>query len=455
MKGEMAVRNWIIPAILAIALIFTGVWGYNQYKINQQYSIHMDNLYQKSFYELVGNVGSVENGLAKLMVSGDRTQHMMLLSDITRQADGAQTDLGQLPVSHIALTKTAKFLNQLSDYAWFLNKRVAEGKPINVEEMENLRKLHENASKMNGELNKLSAEVMRSDSGWGKLISTGKASFYEISDDLYTTQFVNIEKTGIDYPSLIYDGPFSEALNQARGTELKGAPVTEQQAREIALRFIGTNRAARIEKSSDGNNGILDTWGFQVWTREDADNPIFVSVSKRGGKVVNLIGQHNAAKETLSIEQAMEKARKFLEDNGYKDMVASYQQNFEGLSTINFAYSMDDVIVYPDLIKVKIALDDGFIYGLDARNYLLAHKERQLSEPKLTLEEAQKLVNPELRITSSQKAIIPTEGKQERLCYEFKGELGKKRFIVYIDANTGQEADILQIIDTENGSLTM
>jgi hypothetical protein len=55
--------KWVLPAVLALALAFTGMWGYQQYKMNQQYSRHMDNLYQKSFYELVGSVGSVENGL--------------------------------------------------------------------------------------------------------------------------------------------------------------------------------------------------------------------------------------------------------------------------------------------------------------------------------------------------------------------------------------------------------
>ena len=52
-------KHWIVPAVLAIALIFTGVWGYQQYQLNQEYMRHMENIYQKSFYELVGNVGSV------------------------------------------------------------------------------------------------------------------------------------------------------------------------------------------------------------------------------------------------------------------------------------------------------------------------------------------------------------------------------------------------------------
>lgn len=450
-----SLKNWILSAVLAVALALTGAWGYNQYRLNQQYNIQMENFYQKSFYELVGSVGSVESGLAKLMVSGDRSQHVMLLSEISRQSAGAQMDLGQLPISHAALNKTSKFLNQLSDYTYFLNKKVSEGKTISLEEMDNLSKLHENAAKMNEELSRLSEEVLKSPASWAQFMRNDGSDIYEASDDLYTKQFINIEKTGIDYPSLIYDGPFSEALNQETGTELKGPAVTEQQAGDIAIKFIGSNRAAKIEKSSDGSNGVFDTWGFQVWPKEDADNPMFISVSKKGGKVVHLIGQHNVTKESLSIEQAVEKAKEFLNDNGYEDMVFTYQQNFEGLSTINFAYAQDDIIIYSDLIKVKIALDDGNIYGLDARNYLLAHMERKLEEPKLSLEEAEKLVTPSLRITSSRLAVIPTEGKSEQLCYEFKGEMNQNKFIVYIDAYTGQEANILQIIDTDNGSLTI
>lgn len=447
--------KWVLPAVLALALAFTGMWGYQQYKMNQQYSRHMDNLYQKSFYELVGSVGSVENGLAKLMASGDRSQHAMLLSQISRQADAAQMDLGQLPISHIALDKTAKFLNQLSDYTYFLNKEVSRGKTIHVKEMENLKQLHDNAAKINSELVRLSTETLKSRTGWGELMRAAKSSFYEASDDIYTKQFVDIQKTGIDYPSLIYDGPFSEALNLQQGGELKGAAVTEQQARDAALKCIGSERVTRIEKSSDGSNGILDTWGFQVWLKDQPEQPVFISISKKGGKVVHVIGQHTAEKEALSIDEAMEKAGQFLEENGYPDMVPTYQQNFEGISTINFAYAQNDVIFYPDLIKVKIALDDGHIYGLEAVNYLLAHKKRDLEEPELTVDQARKLVNPNLHIHSSRLAVIPTEGKRERLCYEFKAKLGEKRFIVYIDANTGEEADILQIIDTENGSLTM
>jgi len=59
-----------------------------------------------------------------------------------------------------------------------------------------------------------------------------------------------------------------------------------------------------------------------------------------------------------------------------------------------------------------------------------------------------------LEITSENLAIIPTEWKTEILCYEFKGKIDDTDFLVYINAETGREENILVIIDTPNGILT-
>lgn len=49
--------------------------------------------------------------------------------------------------------------------------------------------------------------------------------------------------------------------------------------------------------------------------------------------------------------------------------------------------------------------------------------------------------------------MIP-KGKREVLCYEFKGKYKDSDFIVYINAENGNEEEILQIIKDENGVLT-
>ena len=40
-------------------------------------------------------------------------------------------------------------------------------------------------------------------------------------------------------------------------------------------------------------------------------------------------------------------------------MKETYFLKQEGVMTINYAYSQEGVIAYPDLIKVKVALDNG------------------------------------------------------------------------------------------------
>ena len=136
-------------------------------------------------------------------------------------------------------------------------------------------------------------------------------------------------------------------------------------------------------------------------------------------------------------------------------MKETYYLKEEGIVTINYAYTENGVVIYPDLIKVKVALDNGEILGMETSGYLNNHTERNLSDVKINKEEAKKTLNKELDIQSEGLAVIPTEWESEILCYEFKGKVEDKEFLVYINAENGREEDILIITDTPNGILTM
>ena len=135
-------------------------------------------------------------------------------------------------------------------------------------------------------------------------------------------------------------------------------------------------------------------------------------------------------------------------------MKETYYLKESGILTINYAYEQDGVVVYPDLIKLKIALDNGEVLGMETTGYLNNHTVRDVSEIKISKEEAKANLNKNLEITSEGLAIIPTEWKTEILCYEFKGKVDDTDFLVYINAETGKEENILVIIDTPNGILT-
>ena len=111
--------------------------------------------------------------------------------------------------------------------------------------------------------------------------------------------------------------------------------------------------------------------------------------------------------------------------------------------------------MYPDLIKLKVALDNGQILGIETTGYLNNHTQRDVSKVKITKEQAKEKLNKNLNIQSETLAIIPTEWKTEKLCYEFKGKVEETEYLVYINAENGEEEQILIITNTPNGVLTM
>ncbi len=163
----------------------------------------------------------------------------------------------------------------------------------------------------------------------------------------------------------------------------------------------------------------------------------------------------NVIENKINIETAKQQALAFLTGNGYKNMKESYYTIQDTIATINFAYVQNGVICYPDLIKVKVALDNGDILGMESKGYLNSHTERNIAEPKITIEEARSIINPRMKILSEGLAIVPTDWSTEVLCYEFKGQVEENNFIVYVDANTGKEQDVFMIIDTEEGILAI
>ena len=161
------------------------------------------------------------------------------------------------------------------------------------------------------------------------------------------------------------------------------------------------------------------------------------------------------SEEKISREEANNLGKEFLQSKGFGGMEATYFTNLNNVMTINYAYKYEDIIVYPDLIKVKIALDNGEILGIETNGYLNSHGDREFGELALDIDEAREKINPDLEILDEGMAIIPTEWKTELLCYEFKGKVDDREFLVYINAETGEEEDILVILDTPGGMLTV
>jgi spore germination protein len=450
-------RWWIAPTILGLALIVAIVWGYNEYTTKNQLGIALENHYQRLFFDVKKHVENVQVNLSKAILSESRDQNILLLSQIMNEAYFAQDKLAQMPITHAETAKTEKFLNQVADYSYNLIQTHLKGETLNNKQREALANLQSGSATFNNELAKLQSQLADKTFLMGSLNRRQNKKIQQGNEKILQASIGNIEKNMAKTPELIYDGPFSDQMINRKPLGLKGKEVSKKEAEKIAKDFFGANKVREITSFEEGKNSSevrIPSYTFNLYpTNTSKELAVYMGVARKGGKVLWMANPRPVAKGKLSIEEAEEKALKYLQTKGFQSMEPNYYLKYDGTVLFNFVYKEKDTTIYPDLIKVKVALDNGEIVGFDASAYYLNHHTRRIEEPNFTLEEAREKVKIEFDIDSIRLALIP-KGKEEVLCYEFKGKYRDADYIVYINALDGKEEQILQIIKNENGTLT-
>ncbi|NLK35393.1 MAG: germination protein YpeB [Gracilibacteraceae bacterium] len=444
-----------VTVVLAAALILAGFFGYNTYSEKKQYQTFLQNSYQRSFRELVSDVENIKLLLEKAEVSASPLQSSALMSQTWMQSYSAAENLGQLPITHVSLSKTEKYLNQVGDYSYSLSRTGAQNKNISEKDMDQISKLRAYAGELLGELHEMEKDVSQGKIRFGEIRKKGRLALRRASQDAVEVSFRNIEDKFSEYPSLIYDGPFSDNVIEGKPKGLDGENVSLEKAKEKARKFVGEDKAGKIIETSSGK-GKIHTYGLEVSPKDkDKGNPVNIDITKKGGYVLWMLNPRDIPEKKLTDWQASDKAKKFLKEQGFGELTETYFLKNDNTTTITFiGVSEDGVLIYPDLIKVKVALDNGEIVGFDAYQYLMSHRKRDIPKPRLTEEEARKKVSERIKVERVKLAIIPMPGDKEQLCYEFKGKYNNSDYFVYINAENGNEENILRIIKDENGTLT-
>ena len=439
-------------SVICVLLIIVAILGIILYQKQREYRQASENSYNMAFYELVDYVQNVETYLAKSLISSTPEHGAETLTHLWREANLAQAYLSRLPIESQELENTEKFLNQVSDYSYTLSRKNIYNENLTSDDLNNLKELHTYSLDLENTLNQLSEDLNSGRFQWGELTKKGTVAFAQQVDNISKESFSNLEENFHEYSGLIYDGAFSEHLISNEPKGLTGEDIDEDKAKQVAEEFIGKNNIKEISNLGLSENATIPVYDFSV--TNNSDQTINLAVSKKGGHIVYMNSNREVQTEIISEEEANNKGKEFLESKGFSNMQETYYLKQEGIVTINYAYSQEGVIMYPDLIKVKVALDNGEVLGIETTGYLNNHTTRDISNVKITKEEAKKDLNKDLEIISEKMAVIPTEWKTEILCYEFKGKVEDKEFLVYINAENGREEDILIITNTPNGTLT-
>lgn len=445
-KGHML----SVIGVFFLIIVILGIMLYQKKVEAKQVS---ENTYNMAFYELVDYVENVETYLAKAQISTTPEQSAETLTNLWREANMAQTYLTRLPIESQELENTQKFLNQVSDYSYSLSRKSIYKEKISGEELKNLKDLHKYSLELEKILNQLSEDINSGRIRWGELDRKGTPVFAQQVSTKGQDEFSSLEENFHEYSGLIYDGAFSEHLINEGKKGLVGDEIDEVKATENVKKFIGEEKIKEVSSLGLSQNANIPAYNYSIKTNED--NNINIAITKKGGYVLYMNYDREVNSEIMSQEEANEKGKEFLNNKGFTNMKETYYLKQEGIVTINYAYNQDGIIVYPDLIKVKVALDNGEILGIETTGYLNNHIKRDVEKNMISIEEAKKNLNKDLDIKSEGLAIIPTEWKSEILCYEFKGKIEDTEFLVYINVENGREEDILVIKDTPNGILTM
>ena len=412
-----------------------------------------ENSYNMAFYSLVDYVENVETYLAKSLISSTPEHGAETLTNVWREANLAQSYLARLPIESQQLENTEKFLNQVSDYSYSLSRKNIYNESLSNEDLKNLKDLHNYSVELENTLNQLSEDINSGRIKWNELSNKGTVAFAQQVSTQTNDSFSNLEENFHEYSGLIYDGAFSEHITSSEKKGLTGNDIDEETAKQKVSEFIGQENIKEIQSLGFSENATIPEYNFSVKT--NLENDITISVSKKGGHIIYMNSNRTVNSEIISQEEANEKGKEFLNNKGLNNMKETYYLKQDGIVTINYAYTQNDVVVYSDLIKVKVALDNGEVLGIETTGYLNNHTQRDTSKVKISKEEAKKTLNKDLEISSEGLAIIPTEYNTEILCYEFKGKVDDREFLVYINAENGREEDILIITNTPNGTLTM
>lgn len=443
--------------LVALIVVFSTTFAILMTLERMDYRNYLTGEYNKNMYQLINSVENIGSNLAKVPVLGSKEQNIIAFEEIFRYATVANDKLHSLPIDEQKLSGTSKFLTQVGDFCYILGSRTSEGTQLSDADISKIELLKNEAYTLENQLKDVQNEINNGNVKWGEIRQKVSGVLSSNNTSALAGKFENIQKQMTQYPSLVYDGPFSDNTLEIAPKINSAALISAKEAEDKVISLFGKDKIEKLENSGDIDKQKIPCYSFNVSlkNRVKASN-IVCEVTKKGGMIYSLLDNRTVNKATLDIKKVETIGTKYLESMGYKNMTPTYNLVYNNVAIISYIYNINDIAVYSDQVKLKIALDDGSIIGIEGAKYLTAHDDKRvISTVKVSQDTAKEKISKRLNITSSRLSIVPTETNNEVLCYEFVGNYKADNFIVYINAQTGNEVRVLQIRNTPNGKLTI
>lgn len=443
---KSSIKNfWMIffgvIALIAIATaIYIGVMASNTISYmrmsviddENNYKIAQENNYKRSLYLACDSMKNLDANLGKVAASNDVAHQTQMLTNVVIHANQVNQCLSNLPFAdsdNIGACQT--FVNQTQDYATYLLGKLSAGETLTASERMALNNLDNVATNLYDFLQ----EYAESDSGMFLTNGNGSNNVGSLSNSLD-----KVDENSFAYEKLIYDGPFSESVEEK--TVKLGKKISAEEGSKRVSEIFGDNKY--VGEMKNGESCLCYIYEL------DSGRVILTA----DGNVLQYENYVDALVENgVKCEQCLEIAQQFCNKLGYEVKGVWISKTQDTVTYVNCATVIDDVIVYPELIKVAIA-PSGEVVGMEAKAYLINKQERNVDFGEVDEQTAREALSGDLVVTNVAKSLIEKNNKTY-LCYEFQCQKGDRQYYVYVDSKSGKEVEIFKVIKNTEGYTVM
>ena len=409
------------------------------------YGTQLENVYQKNLYDLVESINNTETKLGKVLASTDRDFQSKTLVEVSNNTELAEKSISGLPISQDSISKSVTFINQVGGYSTTLSKKLAKGGNLTNDEKKTLSEIQTAVLEMKDEINQFMIDTQ---SGYSIL---NQSLSFSGDKNMFTVKLSNLQNENLDYPTMIYDGPFSDSQTNVDIKGLNGALIDENEAYTAVQRCFKDIADYTYEGEI---NSRIETYNFKINTT--TNHTLYAQVSKIGGNVITVSGTNDSLSlDYFDIDTCEKLALDFARLNGIENPKCVWSDTLNNEAYFNIAPVQNGVILYPDLVKVKMDLSSATVIGYDASTYFTNHTQRLLPKATISESDAKSVLPNGYNFESGRLVLAPLEYSREVLCYEFVGESEGETYYFYINAQTGKEENILKVINTTDGSKLM
>ncbi|MFC4103752.1 germination protein YpeB [Paenibacillus xanthanilyticus] len=432
----------VLFPVMTLMFIGSIYWGYQEHQEKNSILIKAENQYQRAFHDLSYHMEQLHKELGSTLAVNSTSQAYQRkgLVNVWRLTSQAQNEINQLPLTLLPFNTTEEFLSKIANFAYKASVRDLSKQPLSEDEYKTLKTLYKNSDEIAGNLLNMQSKVLANNLRWMD-VESALATETSAQDNTIIDGFKTVDKKVSEYPELNW-GPSVASMYQKRSVKmLGGKKMTAEEIKKLAAEFASIKDPSAIRVVENGKGTEYESFSVSA-PMAGSDRMIQMDFTKQGGKLIWYMNPKDVAASKITVDQAEKNATQFLNAHGYKGMKLTNYDEFNNVVSFTAVGSQQGVLIYPEKLIVKVALDDGEVTGLQANDYVYEHHKRKIAKPKLSAAAARKALNPGFERTNEGLAIIMNDLGKEVLCYEFSGKINGGKYRIYINADNGTEEAI-------------